>query len=380
VNRTTPPTLRSLLPALAFLAAAPAPAQDSGTVTRGPLTVHVKTNGTVRAEDVFRIRSTIEGRIERVRAKELRWAGPRDELGRMLTLELAAMMDARATTPSQTLEERWKRVYRPTKLFCPKRCFVTKVFAREGKVVKPNALLIEAAGKLRLVGRVRPGDAQWIREGQLVKYWPKSDPKKRIQGRVEKFVLDVQGETVEPGGTFTILLDPGHYLDPGTEWEGEITIVAKKNVLRVPTEALLHHKGEVFLPVRVSTGVTSYGTTEITAGIKERQHFLLLAPGEDSGVPRHSPAGPPPEQFYDREEPAPAPSPRRRAKKKEKRKQEKRRPSRRRRDPERRARPRRREEAEPVKIRRIKRQPGEIDVFPEEQEVDEDDRFPSDYE
>ena len=348
-------------------------AQESDEVTRGPLRVHIETEGTVRAEEIFRIHSTIEGRIETLTAKELRWAAAQDELGTMLTAELAAIMDARASTPSQTLEDRWKRIYKPTPLRCPQECFILKIYAREGKVVAPNTLLIEAAHKLRLVGRVRPGDAKWIREGQLVDYWPKNDPKNRNQGRVEKFILDVQGETVEPGGTFTILLDSKHYLDPETEWVGEITILAKKDVLRVPTEALLHFDGEVFLPIRVSTGVTSYGTTEITAGVSERQHFLPLAPGEAQAVPRHTPDRQPPSELGPAPEPEPAPPARRRQRTKTESRTN--RPP-----PPRRARPRRREEAEPVKIQRIKRIPGEIDVFPEDQEAEDDERFPSDKE
>ncbi|PCI40104.1 MAG: hypothetical protein COB53_01875 [Elusimicrobia bacterium] len=369
---------RTSLAALTLsLLSGPCLAQETGDVSRGPLTVRIKTQGTVRAEDIFRIRSSIEGRIEKISIKPDTWATSKTELGRMLTTELAAMLDSRSTTPSKTMEARWQRIFKPTAIRCPKLCYIMKVFAQEGKVVKPNALLMEAAHKLRIVGRVRPGDSKWVKKGQLVRYWPLNDPKNKVQGRIESFILDTQGETVEPGGTFTILLSPRHFLPPNTEWEGEITIVAKKNVLRVPTDALLYHKGEIFLPVRVSTGVTSYGVTEITSGASRNTRFLQIEASTTSAVQRHSPLGPPPSELTSQTAGDAWVQPKRkRTRKRRKRK----RPVPRIRSSQRRSRPRRRGDSEPFKIKRIKRKPGEIDVFPDDAEVDDDERFPSDNE
>jgi hypothetical protein len=155
---------------------------------------------------------------------------------------------------------------------------VLRVFARLKTWVEPQAILFEAAGKLRLVGRVRAGDTHWVQEGQLLRFWDRKNPRRRFQGRVEKFILDVQGEKVDPGGMFTVLLDSKHYLEPGTEWKGYIIAKVKKDALYVPTAALIEHKGELFLPVRISTGITTYDVTEITAGTSEKQKILLLNP------------------------------------------------------------------------------------------------------
>jgi len=204
------------------------------------------------------------------------WFAGRTELANVLNKEMAAMVDAKATTPAAILTQRWDGVYKPTPIRCPYECFVLKTYARTQKWVQPGALLIEAARKLRLVGRIPPGYARYISEGLILTFWDKNNPSKKLQAKIEKFVLDVQGRKTQSAGTFSILLNSKNYLNPGVRWEGVIKGRAKKNVLRVPTEALIIHDNKAYLPIRVSTGVTTHKYTEIRGGIQSRNTFLLI--------------------------------------------------------------------------------------------------------
>lgn len=339
---------------------------DTDEVSRGTMKVVIKAQGTVRSEELFRLKSTIEGRVEEIRAKPLTWMPPHAPLAKLITKEFAAMMDAKASTPGQILEERWRVVYDPRPIRCPSDCFILKVFAREQKWVQPQSLLFEAARKLRLIGRVLPGDGHWIKSGQQLMFWDEKKPKRRYKAKVEHFVMDTQGELVSPGGTFTVLLDKSKYLDPGTKWKGEITVLVKKNVLRVPTKALIRYKGQVYLPVKISTGITTRELTEIEAGARERDDILILDATKIDALEVHKP------------EPKAAPEVKRK-----RRRRRRRRPAARRRykvvrpggEPV--AIEELSEEAEPVRLR--KRQPDEIEYEPERR-GDLDDEFPSDME
>lgn len=265
-------------------------AQQTAHVRRGTLDLRIKLTGTVVPDDVFRLKSTIDGRVEAVIVSTHAWAEDGQAIGYLATRELTAIVDARGSTERDILEERWQRVYKPTPIRCPGRCFVLKSYIRPKQWVKPRAVLIEAAKSLRLVGRVRPEDAHRVRDGMEFSFWPAGRPDQVHKGRVKHYVLDVQGERVEPGGTFTLELEPGRWLPPATQWEGAIVPQSKKNVLIVPTGALVRHGDEVFLPVKVSTGVTTDVLTEITAGIEPGRKVLVL---DDSQLPpdaeRHQP-------------------------------------------------------------------------------------------
>lgn len=262
---------------LAVLLAASASAQTPDVVRRGPLENRVRVKGTVVAENVFRLKSSINGRVEAVLASSFTWSGPDTPLALVVDQSLAALIDSRQTTPTEVLQKRWQEVYQPSRVRCLDECFVLQVFARPKKLVLPQAILFEAAGDLRLVGRVRPEDRHWIKEGQRVDFWPVKDPQFRQSAKVERFVLDVQGTKVDSGGTFAARLDPKNFLDPGTEWEGAVLVGSKRGALQVPTQALISHKGSIYLPVLVSTGVTTDDWTEISAGIEEKRQILILS-------------------------------------------------------------------------------------------------------
>jgi hypothetical protein len=273
--------------ALASLAlpAVGAPAVDA--VRRGDLEVRVKVSGTVVPADVYRLKSTIDGRIESVLASSYSWRGADQTLAFMAHKELAAILDSRGTQDKDILEDRWQRVYRPTPIRCPSTCFVLKVFAKAKTWVKPQTVMFEAARSLQLVARVRPEDSHWVRDGQPLTFWAVDNPAKKLSGRVTRFVLDVQGQKVDPGGTFTLELTPDRYFEPGTEWEGIVSAETRKNVLYVPTAALLSYKGNSYLPVRVSTGVTTSEFTELNSGAEDKRPVLVLDEADLKEAVRH---------------------------------------------------------------------------------------------
>ncbi|MBI5596280.1 MAG: hypothetical protein HY928_09365 [Elusimicrobia bacterium] len=348
----------------AELAPSTAPVAVSA-VRRGVMKLLVHVQGTVRPEQVYRLKSTIEGRIETVDKAPNSWSDERDPIGTLLTNEMAALVDANSTTPGSVLEDRWQRVFQPVPIACPGRCFVVKVYATPRTMVRAGGLLAEAAGKLRLVGRVRPGDTQWVREGQTVSFWSKKDPSRRQSAKIERFVRDVQGQRVVPGGTFTVLLTPEAWLDANTEWEGVIEAEVRKDVLSVPTKALIVHDGTAYLPIRVSTGVTTYDETQIIAGVPEGASVLLIDPSSASGLGRHVPP-PEPLERYSLEKAGRRERPKKAAAADE----EEERPA---------PRPATIEPERWERKRRSKQKAGPIDVFPDDRPGGErDDRFPSD--
>lgn len=279
---------RALAAVLALLCSAPSGAEPAADqVRRGDLEVKVRVAGTVVPADVFRLKSTIEGRIESVLTSSYTWRGADQTLAFMAHKELAAILDARGAQTQDLVEDRWQRVYKPTPIRCPSTCFVLKKFAKPKTWVKPQTVMFEAARSLQLVARVRPEDAHWVRDGQLLTFWASRDPKKTYQGRVARFVLDVQGQKVDPGGTFTLELSPDRYFDPGTEWEGVVSAESKKGVRYVPTSALISHGGATYLPVRVSTGITTHDHTQIIGGVDDGRPILVLDGAALKGAKPH---------------------------------------------------------------------------------------------
>lgn len=272
--------------ALLFLAAVGALAQQPLQVRRGDLKVVVRVRGTVVAADTVRLKSSIEGRVEDLTASTYTWVVNGAPLGYLANREMAAILDSRTTTETDVVKERWRQVYAPTPIRCPYDCFVLRRFVKNKEWIKPKALLFETS-RLHLVGRVRPQEAHWIRDGQLLEFWAVDDPARKLTATIQRYTLDIQGEKVEPGGSFTVTLGPKNSLDPGTEWEGLIQPLTKKNVLIVPTDAVIRYAGASYLAVRVSTGITTDSFTEVTAGVEDKRPILVLDDARLKEAMRH---------------------------------------------------------------------------------------------
>ncbi len=279
--------MKALIAAVLVSLAATADAATSAKAKRGDMELKIRVSGTIVADDLFRIKSTIEGRVESVQTSTYVWHTSEDPLAFLAHRELAAMLDSKGTQNVDILEDRWQRVYRPTPARCPEDCFILKNFLKVKTWVKPESVMFEAAATLKLVGRVRPEDASLVRDGQDIFFWPVKDPKRILRAKVARYLLDIQGEQVNPGATFTILMTPDRFLNPGTEWEGHIVAQSKKDVIYVPTGALIRSGDSVYLPVRVSTGITTQGLTEIAAGVEERREVLVLDDAQLLGAERH---------------------------------------------------------------------------------------------
>ncbi|MBI5210393.1 MAG: hypothetical protein HY927_10515 [Elusimicrobia bacterium] len=254
------------------------------TVRPKAIDIRVPLHGTVEAEGVFRLKANMEGRVEAVTASAFAWAASTTTLGLLSTKELAAIIEARGNSPEELLQPAWQKRYKLTGIFCPERCFILKVHASPRQKVAPNAPLFEAAKKLRLAGRVDPPYADYLRSGQQCDYWPVGKPSEKRQAAIAGFQRAEQG-----GGTFSLDLPPEKSWDPGTRWEGQISIKLPRRMVGVPTAALFAHDGAVYLAVKVSTGLVTGEFTEIKAGAEEGRHVLLLDHARVASAPRHEP-------------------------------------------------------------------------------------------
>lgn len=293
--------MRGALAALPLAVALAAPAAATARVRRGDAALRIKVSGTVTPAGVFRLTSPIDGRVESVAASSGSWARARAPLAQLARRELAAMLDAKGAQDAQGIEERWKGVFRFSPVSCAVDCYVLRAYARPAEWVKPRQAMFDAARALTLVGRVRPQDVRLVRDGMALTFWARRDPSRVLSARVERLRRSEEDDGAPPGATFAVSLGPDLWLDPGTEWDGEVVSLRRRGVLLAPTAALIREGGRVYLPVRVSTGLTTDEATEITAGVEDGREILVLDDAQLRGAQRHArpadlslPGAPPP--------------------------------------------------------------------------------------
>ena len=289
--------MNALCLAAALFAAQAASSQQTARIVRDDIRLEIKVEGTVVAADTFRIKSEIAGRVEAILPSTGAWARPDEPLGLLASREMAAILDSSSqTAPGRgMLEARWSPVYNPEKILCPEDCFVIRTFVKPKQWVRPKAVLVEAARKLTMIGRVRPDDARWVEDGQTLEFWASSEPGRKFQTTVDGYELDVPGSQAPSGGSMAADMPPSRSLPPGTKWEGLIIPLTRRQVLKVPTAALIDYQGASYLPIRVSTGITTETETELTGAVPEGLRVLILDEARLKRAKRHARgAGPEP--------------------------------------------------------------------------------------
>ncbi|MBI3504974.1 MAG: hypothetical protein HY059_09050 [Proteobacteria bacterium] len=290
--------LKRLARAAAFLLASPAlgvqpdPVQTSvptappvvTDVARGYIDQSVPVSGVVVPSDVFRLKATIDGRMESVSASSWTWVKGDTVLGLLANTELAALIDARGTTPQEMLEDRWQRVFAPSKITCGAECFILQVFIKEKRPIRPEQVLFEVSKGLLLVAKVRPHEAGWVRPGMAIEAWV-GNRRRVVRAYIDRIIPPKSRDSGEPT-TVEAPLSPEGYLNPGTKFEGRVIIEAHEDTLYVPTQSLIRHKDGVYLPVRVKTGLVSETHTEVLDTVVDRQPILVLDPKDLRGAER----------------------------------------------------------------------------------------------
>ena len=186
-------------------------------------------------------------------------------------------------------------------LSAPSHGVVTEVLAREGQAVMPGTPLFRVNGidTLWLEAAIPQASATSLHPGTPVEARVSAVPGQTFAGEVEALLplVDVASRTQRAR---IVLRNPDGMLVPGMFAEVTLQPQAGAAVPLVPTEALIATGADShvivqdanggFSPVRVSTGRSSDGRTEVLTGLKGGEHvvvsgqFLIDSEGSLSGA------------------------------------------------------------------------------------------------
>jgi len=178
--------------------------------------------GTVRPGEVVMLRAPVDGKLERAPSPVHVWVSRRKPVMSVLPAELAAILSSPQTTPTEEILSRWKDMFRPTPIRCPKDCMVLSYRIQPGGSVHQGDVVAQAATSLILEAevdsRVAPEPEAW-RSSKIV-FWLLTDPAVRWETSVTD-ALD---------NRLFCRLPSGLNLPPGAKWEGRLkTFAATQN-------------------------------------------------------------------------------------------------------------------------------------------------------
>lgn len=269
--------MKALAPAaLAVLLATSAAAQTPIVVQRGTIAIYAPISGVVVPAEETVITAKKDGRIEALPVASLTPFKKHALLALESSPDLAAIIDANATTPEEVVEQRWQSLYKPMKVRAPFDGFLldTKVGLKE--MVKAGEPLFTVTRELVFQASVPLQDTTGMASGKTAWLWRPSNPELKMAARVLQIL---PGNPTPDQAQVRIELLPAPDIAaplPGTLLDGEVSVAEHRDVVTVPSAAIRRSQGRSFVYVQVSEGLTDGTNTEITSGLKPGD--VILAP------------------------------------------------------------------------------------------------------
>lgn len=263
-----------LILALSFKLSALCFAESVVVVERADVQVLQPMSGTIVPGEKKILNAGFAGRIEALPVPSQSPFRHKETLAIISGRDLAAIIDANATTQQQIVEARWQKIYKPARLRAPFDGFLLETRAGLKEFVKADTPLFVVTPDLSFEAIVPLAGTPGMSKGMAAQVWRPSNPELKIPGRVKEVLPGVPSP-----GKATVRVDilPADDIAmplPGTVMDGQIAVAEKKGVITVPVGAIRHAEGRTFVSVEVEEGLSDGVRTHVTRGLTPGQVIL----------------------------------------------------------------------------------------------------------
>ncbi|MBI4656566.1 MAG: hypothetical protein HY746_07460 [Elusimicrobia bacterium] len=245
-------------------------AGNEGEIRIGDMELYVGVSGIASAQDLYDIPAPFDGRIEEVMAEQFDHVKKESVLLKMVSHEMAAMLDTTGDESKEELERRWKGVFNYHLVYPQGAGIVASIYIKPRQTVYKGERLFTIARKVIIIGNTTellyskpqleaPAALEYARDSSVkVNALLKNlIPLKDKEGfyKVWLEVTDLKNK-IRVGGIFK-----GHLFVGRTE-EARI----------VPRSALIEANGKKYMVLEVETGLSTREEIEL---LKPGNHFLM---------------------------------------------------------------------------------------------------------
>jgi len=253
------------------------PTYDYLKVERGPLRVTLRESATVQPEHRLTVTPPIPGRIDTINVSNGVAVKQGQVLAWISSTDRAALMDAARAAGGKEIKF-WEDVYKPAPLVAPLDGHIISTAVVPGQVVVAAQTVFTMSDHLIVQASVDETDLNHVWLGQKVDITFDSFPDGHLTGKVHEIAYDAT--TVNNVTTYTvnIFLDSTpNYIRSGISANVFLLISDRKNVLRIPTDAItpegevlvVQAQGEPPVSQPIKVGMSDGTWTEVLSGLNE---------------------------------------------------------------------------------------------------------------
>jgi len=248
--------------------AAPAPAQAAlpwegaaqHSIRTGDIAVYTPVTGISTAQETYDIFAPFDGRVEEVQTEMFAFVTPKHILARMVSTEMAALLDSSSEESRKQTERRWQDVYSFTEVKPETEGVVTNVYIEPRTRVNKGDRLFTVAKKVVIIGKNTETLYSKLAPGMTAKV-------KHLRTEAEFDTTLVNFLRVKNSQGLNRLwlevTDLKNGVKIGEQFDGQLFIGKSSNAMLVPRGHIIDAGGRRFLVTEITTGLETAEETEI---------------------------------------------------------------------------------------------------------------------
>ncbi|HBA60586.1 MAG TPA: hypothetical protein DCZ92_07170 [Elusimicrobia bacterium] len=235
----------------------------------GDIDVRTPVTGITTAQETFDVFSPFDGRIEEVRADIFTYIAAQEVLARMVSTEMAALLDSTPEEGKNQTARRWQDVYKFYDIKSDFEGVVTNVYVEPKSRVYKGDRLFTVAKKVIIVGRNTAKLYTKLGPDMSAEIANIRNPEMKFKAKLTNF-LPLKGSRFF-NRLWLEVLDLRNGIKIGQQFEGELYVGKNTGTRLVPRRQLVEFGGRKYLLMEVETGLCTEEKTEI---IKPGTHYL----------------------------------------------------------------------------------------------------------
>lgn len=229
-------------------------------IRTGEIVVYTPVTGISTAQETYEVYAPFDGRIEDVQTEMFSFVTPKTVLSRMVSTEMAALLDSSSEESRKQTERRWQDVYSYTEVKPETEGVVTNIYIEPHTRVNKGDRLFTVAKKVVIIGRnteplysrLMPGMPAVMKHARTdAKFDTKLASFLYVKGsdRVNRLWLEVQ--------------DLKDGIKIGEQFDGQLFVGKSEGAMLVPRSHIVDSGGKRFLITEITTGLETAEETEI---------------------------------------------------------------------------------------------------------------------
>ena len=241
--------------------AAPLITQTLNEIKTGAIEVYTPVTGVTTAQETYDIYAPFDGRIEEVHTELFSFATTATILARIISMEMAALLDSTPEGGHKQTERRWQDVYKFYDIKPETQGIVTNIYTSPRTTVYKGDRLFTVAKKVIVIGRNTAPLYTPMANGMTadIEHYRTGEP---FKTRLVNFLK--LKDSIYYNRLWLEVLEFPNGIRIGEQFDGRLFIGANPSTRLVPRRNLFERNGKKYLLMEVETGLVTEELAEIT--------------------------------------------------------------------------------------------------------------------